>query len=568
MNRILVIDDEESIRFTFENFLSDEGYRVSLAGDYQEALGKMAEADFDLIFTDIILGDRSGIDILREVKDRWMNCPVVVITGYPSVETAADAVRIGAFDYLSKPVKQEDLLGITKLALQHKELIDEKEKYRCNLEAIFSSVKDAIITVDKEMQIVEANEAAGKICSLSRDSIGRPFSQLTGICNGQCIALLQETIGRKKPVEASRLVCRHMNRPEQVVDISTFPLLNRQGVFSGAILIVRDETQLADLERNMKDRTHFYNIVGKSDKMQEVYSLIDDLADVQTTVLITGESGTGKELVAEALHYRGGRSSRPFVKVNCSALTESLLESELFGHVKGAFTGAVKDKIGRFQRADGGTIFLDEIGDISQRIQLRLLRVLQEMEFERVGDSTPITVDVRVVTATNKNLREKVRTGEFREDLYYRLKVVELTLPPLRERREDIPLLIEHFLRKFNKKLNKEIKAASADVQRIFLEHDWPGNIRELEHTLEHAFILCRREVIALDDLPLDFRSLVGNNNHLSRAMKNNEPQAIIQALEKTAWNKARAARLLGISRRTIYRKIEEYKLEKDLKLF
>lgn len=568
MSRILVIDDEESIRFTFESFLADEGYEVWTARDYHEALARISESDFDAIFTDIILGDRSGIDILREVKERKMNCPVVMITGYPSIETAADAVRIGAFDYLPKPVKQENLLGITKKALRHRALIEEKEKYRYNLEAIFSSVKDAIITVDKEMQIVEVNKAAEKICGLSRGDIGRAFNPPGGACSGQCIEALYATIRKKRPVEMPRLECRHKQRPTQIVDLSTFPLLNRQGVFSGAIMVVRDETRLADLERDMKDRQHFYNIVGKSGKMQEIYSLIEDLADVQTTVLITGESGTGKELVAEALHYKGARSHKPFVTVNCSALTESLLESELFGHVKGAFTGAVRDKIGRFQRADGGTIFLDEIGDISQRIQLRLLRVLQEMEFERVGDSSPIKVDVRVVTATNKNLREKVRLGEFREDLYYRLKVVEISLPPLRERRDDIPLLIDFFLKKFNKKLNKSISAVSADVQKIFLEHNWPGNIRELEHTLEHAFILCRRNTITIDDLPVDFKDLVNNRGDLSRTLKTDEPQAIVQALEKADWNKAKAARLLGISRRTIYRKIEEYKIAKDLNPF
>ena len=563
-----MVDDEESIRFTFENFLSEEGYSVFTAGDYNEALARMAETDFDVIFTDIILGDKSGIDILHEVKERGLNCPVVIITGYPSIDTASDAVRIGAFDYLPKPVRQENLLGTTKMALQHKSLIDERERYRYNLEAIFSGVKDAIITVDKEMVIVEANEAAKKICGLSRDEIGKVFNPPPESCKRQCINALYTTLRKKQPVEVPRLECQRRLRPAQIVDLSTYPLLNHRGAFAGAILVARDETRLADLERGMRDRQHFYNIVGQSEKMQEIYALIEELADVQTTVLITGESGTGKELVAEALHYRGGRSHKPFVKVNCSALTESLLESELFGHVKGAFTGAVKDKIGRFQRADGGTIFLDEIGDISPRIQLRLLRVLQEMEFERVGDSTPIKVDVRVVTATNKNLREKVRLGEFREDLYYRLKVVELTLPPLRDRREDIPLLVDYFMKKFNKKLSKEIVAVSSDVQKILMDHAWPGNIRELEHTLEHAFILCRRNTITVDDLPIDFKDLVGKKDPFAKTREADEPGAILQALEKTAWNKAKAARLLGISRRTIYRKIEEYKLMKDLKLF
>jgi transcriptional regulator with PAS, ATPase and Fis domain len=274
-----------------------------------------------------------------------------------------------------------------------------------------------------------------------------------------------------------------------------------------------------------------------------------------------GESGTGKELVAEALHYNGNRSHKPFVKVNCSALSENLLESELFGHVKGAFTGAVQDRVGRFQKADGGTIFLDEIGDISPRTQLQLLRVLQEREFERVGDSTPIKVDVRVVAATNQNLKEKIRRGEFREDLYYRLKVVEISMPPLRERREDIPLLVEHFLEKFNKKLSRDIVSVSSDVQKIFMEYPWPGNIRELEHTMEHAFILCRQKTITVNHLPSVFKEFIGFKTFTLEDVKVDEPHAIVQALNKTAWNKAGAARLLGISRRTIYRKMKEYKI-------
>ncbi|MBZ0157100.1 MAG: sigma 54-interacting transcriptional regulator [Alphaproteobacteria bacterium] len=559
--KILVIDDEESIRFTFESFLQEEGHTVSTARDYEEALDRIAEGDFDLIFTDIILGGKTGVDILKEVKERNLNCPVVIITGYPSLDTATDAVRLGAFDYLPKPVKQETLLHITRMALQHKALSDEKERYRSNLEAIFRSVKDALITVDRDLSLVEVNEAASKICGLTRPSRGRSLPSLPEECNRSCLSSLEATIRSKQPNEIHRLECQHRQRPLQVVNITTYPLLDHKRVFSGAIMVVRDETRLADLERDMRERQQFFNLIGKSERMQEIYALIEDLADVQTTVLITGESGTGKELVAEALHYRGVRSSKPFVKVNCSALSESLLESELFGHVKGAFTGAVKDKIGRFQRADGGTIFLDEIGDITPRMQLRLLRVLQEMEFERVGDSTPIKVDVRVVAATNRNLREKVKLGEFREDLYYRLKVVEVTLPPLRERREDIPLLIDYFIKKFNNKLNKAITGVSSEVQRILVDHAWSGNVRELEHTLEHACVLCRKDFITVDDLPSDFRDSAGAQQPNDTDSRLDEPRAIVQALEKTAWNKAKAARLLGISRRTIYRKINDYKL-------
>jgi len=251
--------------------------------------------------------------------------------------------------------------------------------------------------------------------------------------------------------------------------------------------------------------------------MQKIFSLIEALASAQTTVLIEGESGTGKELAAEALHSGGERSGKPLVKLNCSALPESLLESELFGHVKGAFTGAVQDRIGRFQKAQGGTIFLDEVGDLSPRIQGQLLRVLQEREFERVGDSTPIQVDVRVIAATNKNLREKVRRGEFREDLYYRLKVVQIHMPPLREKREDIPLLVDHFRRKFNTVFHKGIEALSQDVMKAFLQYAWPGNVRELEHTMEHAFIHCQNTTITLDHLPPD---LLGAHRHSGHALE------------------------------------------------
>jgi transcriptional regulator with PAS, ATPase and Fis domain len=297
--------------------------------------------------------------------------------------------------------------------------------------------------------------------------------------------------------------------------------------------------------------------------MQKIYSLIEDLSDVLTTVLITGESGTGKELVADAIHYSGDRSNSPLVKVNCSALSESLLESELFGHVKGAFTGADRNKVGRFQKADSGTIFLDEIGDISPRMQLRLLRVLQERIFERVGDSTSIKVDVRVIAATNQDLAAKVKQGEFREDLYYRLRVVEIFIPPLRDRTDDIPVLVEHFIQKFNNKFNKNIAAISEGVMKVFIAYLWPGNVRELEHALEHAFVLCRQNTIAQEHLPAHLSEI---SDRQTSALNGNEidPEAVREALIKSGGNKAKAARLLGINVRTIFRKIEKYNINVD----
>ncbi|MFV9690133.1 MAG: sigma-54 dependent transcriptional regulator [Desulfobacteria bacterium] len=564
MVRILVIDDEEGIRFTFRKFLSDKGYTVVTSKTFKESLARIGEADFDLIITDIVLEGRNGIDILREVKERNPFCPVVMITGYPDIETAAEALRLGAFDYLIKPVVKDRLLRVATMALQHKAVVDEKERYRLNLEAIFGSVKDAIITVDNELVVVEVNEAAKSICGFSHHVTGKGFASQLKSCNGKCLEALKETIDKKQPVERCRIECSNNKWPGQVVTITTSPLISRRGVFSGAVMVVRDETHLVSLERDLRKRRQFHGIIGKSDKIQKVYSLIEDLCGVETTVLITGESGTGKELVAEALHHGGVRSNKPLVKVNCSALSENLLESELFGHVKGAFTGAVQDRIGRFRRAGGGTIFLDEIGDISFSTQLRLLRVLSEKEFERVGDSTSVKVDVRIVAATNQDLREKVRQGEYREDLYYRLRVVEVTLPPLRERREDLSLLVDHFLKKFNQQFNKNIAAVSSDVMKLFMDYPWPGNVRELEHSLEHAFVLCRQSIIGVNDLPPEFKEIAKTKASLSEDEKEDATQALLQALEKTDWNKAKAARLLGISRQTLYRKIELYNIVQD----
>ncbi len=307
----------------------------------------------------------------------------------------------------------------------------ELVRQRSRLEAIFRSVEDAIITVDTQRTVTEANDAAFRICSITQDKImGRPFSDNLETCSQSCQDILDETITQKKHIRDHQIQCNHSNRPHQRVSLSCSPLEGESGAFLGAVLVIRDITRLADLERELKSRHTFHSIVGRSRKMQQIFRLIEDVSDFETTVLITGESGTGKELAARAVHYTGRRTFKPFVTVNCSALAESLLESELFGHVKGAFTGAVRDHVGRFQSADKGTILLDEIGDISANIQLKLLRVLQEKEFERVGDSKPISVDVRVIASTNRDLKERVQAGAFREDLYYRLKVVEVLIPP------------------------------------------------------------------------------------------------------------------------------------------
>jgi len=558
--RILVIDDEQSIRYTFQSFLSDEGYDVSVSPDYFDGVKKIEEKDFDLVFADIILGDgKTGMDILRIVKEKNPSCPVVIITGYPNLDTASQAVRLGAFDYIAKPVHIEAILHTARMAIEFKNVMDERENYRSNLEALFDSIKDGIITVDRELNVTSLNRAVRNICRFPCDCEGKPFESLIKECNGkECLRLLEKTIKTKEPVEALHMECSSSYKPH-IVNVAVTPLMKNGKEFSGAVMVIKDETRLSALENLLQERESFHNIIGKNVKMQNIYSLIEKLADIQTTVLITGESGTGKELVAEILHNRGIRKNKPLVKVNCSALNDNLLESELFGHVKGSFTGAIKDKTGRFELAEGGTIFLDEIGDISPALQLRLLRVLQEREFERLGDTKTIKVDVRVIAATNQKLEEKVKTGTFRQDLYYRLNVVEINLPPLREKTDDIPILTEHFIKKFNKKFNKNIINISKDVMKLFMTHKWPGNIRELEHVMEHAFIMADGSLITVRDLPGNLRN-IPNNFEGDKEF----PQLIREALEKTGWNKVKAAKLLGINRKTIYRNMEKYNICKE----
>ena len=557
---ILIVDDEEDLRYVFKIHLEKKGYEIYTAEDYDSALEIISETDLDLIITDIILGSHTGIDLLRKIKEKRLACPVVMITAAPSLGTAIEAVRLGAFDYLPKPISKEILIRVTQYALQQKEL---RERYRRNLEAIFRSVKDAIITVDNEMHVIEANNAVDLICNVSPESIkGADLAEVSFGCSKSCLQTLSETLRTQNAVDEYRVECKRKDRPHQMALVSSSPLLDHDDSFIGAVMVCRDITRLISLELELKKRFQFHEIIGKSEKMQAVYRLLTDLSTTDTTVIITGETGTGKELAAKALHYESNRSEGPFVSVNCSALSENLLESELFGHVKGAFTGAVKDKKGRFQIADKGSIFLDEIGNISPVIQLKLLRFLQEKEFEQVGDSSPVKVDVRVIAATNRDLKEMVRLGEFREDLYYRLRVVEVALPPLRERREDIPILVDHFRDLFEKKMNKEIDGVSSEVMTAFMKYSWPGNLRELEHAMEYAFVVCRDRTVALDHLPSEIREYSGKRHIAASGIKSNtDSRNILDALTRTGWNKAKAARLLRIDRSTIYRKIKEYNL-------
>ena len=488
---------------------------------------------------------------------------------------------INAMDAKGKPVSFREahenivlsLASLAAVAINKARLIQtiqnlfeaEREQNRRNLEAIFRSVNDAIITVDQDRHIIAANDATREICGMEpQEIVGRKFDQVKSYCAQSCYAALKEILGTAKTIKDYRLECRKQTRPHQIVTLSSSPLRDSTDKNIGTVLVIRDLTRVAEMEGELRARYNLHNMVGKSHQMQSIFHLLDELINTDTTVLITGETGTGKELIAKALHYGGVRAAKPMVTVNCSALPENLLESELFGHVRGAFTGASKDRVGRFQAAHGGTLFLDEVGDITPNLQLKLLRVLQEKTFERVGDSATYPVDVRVIAATNCDLKKKVSLGEFREDLYYRLKVLEIALPPLRERREDIPLLINHFLTLFNKSFNKNIEKISQDALRIFMIYPWPGNVRELQHAIEHAFVLCNSPTITLEHLPVEIKETslqevpaAANRPKISAL----QPPDILQALVKTGWNKAKAARLLGISRPTLYQLIQLHNL-------
>jgi len=566
---ILIIDDEESIRFAFHRFLGGKGYDVSTAASYEEALEALNKSRFDIIFLDIVLGGDSGIALFRDIRERGNNSVVVIITGAPNLDSATEAVRLGAYDYLMKPVKLDSLQRITEKIFAEISLMKERERYRALLESVFTNIDYGIITVDSTMVITELNGAASRLCGFRREQIGM---DVRGIdihteCLERCIPALETALREGRDVELYRVECRR-NNPLKTVTVRFTPITTADESFRGCMMIIHDETRISYLEESCSQRRRLHNIVGSSKRMQEVYSLIETLSGVDTTVLITGESGTGKELVAEAIHETGPRAGMPMIRINCSALPETLLESELFGHRRGAFTGAISDRKGRFEAADGGTLFLDEVGDLSPAIQVKLLRVLQEKEFERLGDTLPLKVDVRIIAATNRDLKKRVMAGQFREDLYYRLKVMEISIPPLRERKDDIPELVEFFLRKMGKKFQREYHGLSDEVMKLFLQYPWPGNVRELEHALEHACLVAEGGMITTDHLPPELRIYAPHRFDRGEESQDNglmhggsEREAIMRALERTAGNKARAARLLGISRRTLYRKMKGLKI-------
>jgi two-component system response regulator HydG len=446
-SRILVVDDEESHRIMLRAVLKEEGYDVSEASDGAEAVKAVEQEPFDLILLDIRMRTMDGIEALGEIRKISPLVPVLIMTAYASVKTAVEALKAGAFEYLTKPLDIDELKILMEKALE--------------------------------------------IYHLRAENIA-----------------LKERLG---------------------------------------------------------DRFNFSKIIGRSPKMKEVFDTLSLVAPTDATVLILGESGTGKELVANSIHHNSPRASQPFIKVSCAALPETLLEGELFGHEKGAFTGAIARREGRFQLAHRGTIFLDEVGEMSVTTQTKLLRVLQEKEFEPLGSTRTVKTDVRVIAASNKDLEREVKEGRFREDLFYRLNVVPVSLPPLRERKEDIPALAAHFFAVYRDKNRKELRDISGKAMDLLMRYDWPGNIRELENCMERAVILARGEIIAPADLPLPIqalsrdREIQGLNLPSGISLQEVEKALILKTLDDTGGNRSRAAEILGINRRTLQNKLKEY---------
>ncbi len=450
---LLVVDDDQHVQSAMADYLRSLGHRTETASDCQEAMTRMREFPFEAVICDVNLPDQDGFHLLEWAAEEKPDTAVIMLTGYGTIESAVEAIRIGAFDYLTKPV------------------------------------------IDEELHLA-----------------------------------IQRALGQRRIVEENR-----------------------------------------HLKQQLDERFGMANIVGHDYKMLRMFDLIESVADTRTTVLILGESGTGKTMTARAVHQLSDRADRPFVEVACGALPENLLESELFGHVAGAFTGATQDKVGKFLQADGGTIFLDEIATASQSLQVKLLRVLQDREFEPVGGNKTHKVDVRLILATNGDLEEMVAKGEFREDLYYRINVISVTQPPLRERIGDIPLLVEHYLKQFNEQNGKAIRGFDDNAMHFLQRYDWPGNVRELVNVVERAVVLSKGELISAGELPEKVRQseqhaarfvVPSAGNNLKSAMATPERQIIIDALEANGWNRQETSKMLGINRTTLYKKMKKYDIE------
>ncbi|MFC1683479.1 sigma-54 interaction domain-containing protein [Candidatus Zixiibacteriota bacterium] len=435
------------------------------------------------------------------------------------------------------------------------------------LSTILDSIADGVFTVDENWRITSFNRAAESITGVSKDeAIGRPCYEVfrADICQTACA--LRGTMETNQQIIDLRIDVLNSQGKKIPISISTAVLRDEEGNIVGGVETFRDLSTIEELRKEITKRYTFMDIISKNHKIQEIFAILPDIAESDSTVLIQGPSGSGKELFARAIHDLSFRKDGPYVVVGCGALPDTLLESELFGYVKGAFTDARGDKPGRFALAQGGTIFLDEIGDVSAAMQVKLLRVLQEREYEPLGAVAPVKADVRIITATNRDLAKLVQAGEFRQDLYYRLNVVKIDLPLLRQRREDIPLLVERFIASFNLKKGKHISGVSPEVLRLLMSHDFPGNVRELENIIEHAFVLCRAKQIELEHLPedltRDFQRAKQGAEQAGDPLKDSEARAIRETLSRCDGHRGRTAQALGIHPSTLWRKMKRLGIE------
>lgn len=571
---VLIIEDSEDDFIVLKRHIQKAGLqcdfqRVETESGFCEAL---RETQWDFILSDFSLPQFSGTEAIKIFHDFYLDIPFIIISRAVGEETAVEVMKAGANDFIMKdhlhrlvPAIQREL----KDCRNRRQLLQDK----FNLEnQLRNAVQDGMVVIDTNGAIEDINIAALTFFDVSFETARS--SSLQEICKDWMTGILiwlEQCIQTRETVSN----CKIENTGgsiDRTYEISFTPLVTSQK--TQVLLLIRDISRLHTYEKEIAEKEGLGRIIGKSKPMLRVYEIIKALADTDTTVLINGPSGTGKELVCEAIHEYSVRKNKPFVKINCAALPENLLESELFGHVKGAFTNAVKDKIGKFELANGGSIFLDEIGDISHALQLRLLRVLQERELERVGSNKTIQIDVRVVAATNKNLMELIQQGKFREDLYYRLNVMTISLPPLCDRHGDISLLIRHFLQLFYARMRKPIKGIDPEAMKALLQYHWPGNIRQLENAIERSVVLCRDGYIKIEDLPSEILqpgpkvpiptfSLPIPVGDTPVSLVSIDKDLLVETLASVGWNRIKAAEKLNVHRNTISRWIKLHQLVK-----
>ncbi|MBU2492369.1 MAG: sigma 54-interacting transcriptional regulator [Bacteroidetes bacterium] len=451
------------------------------------------------------------------------------------------------------------------LANKNNEILHEKNK----LETIFNSLLEGTFTINSDWEITSFNKAAEEITGFSTsEAINKKYWEILLSEDTKQDSQLKSFIIAHHPTLLRETTIIKKNRSRVPVRINSAPLMDISGEKIGRVVTFEDISIIKNLSDHIEERFHFNNIIGRSKSMLKVYNLMQNVINTDSTVLITGESGTGKEIIARSIHLNSERKSTPFIAVNCTAFAETLLESELFGHDKGAFTGAVHTKPGRFELAGEGTLFLDEIGDIPLSVQVKLLRVLENRQFERVGGTSSLELKARIISATHRDLEKEIREGRFREDLYYRINVINIHLPPLHDREDDIPSLVNHFMEKFNKKFKKDIHYVSPNALRVITHYKWPGNIRELENIIEHAFVVCNSDAIRTEHLPEKLQLLVeelnlnDENNPNIKPLDNIEKELIESTLKKFKGNRVETASALGINKSTLWRKMKKFNLK------